>query len=366
MKVPSSLPPVLLKETSSETWENSRRPELLALLRDEVYGAAPLRGFSTRFSLSEETKDAMHTKIDCRAYTVTVSAPLGEYRFPFYLYLPQQRKGPLPVLLLINNRERGLIDPKSSRTDGFFPVAELTARGFAAAALLTKDVDTDQDDGFQNGIVRIFESDLSHRAPNAWGTIAAWAFGASRVMDCLSQLPELDPARISAVGHSRGGKTALWCAANDRRFYSAYSSCSGCTGAAITRGKQGERVADINRAFPYWFCQNYKNWNGREEEMPFDQQMLLALIAPRPLYVGSATEDLWADPQAEFLSACLAGEAYRLYGEKGLAGEFPAPETPLHGGRIGYHLRTGEHNLTAYDWQRYIDFLQGQPDFAVK
>ena len=100
--------------------------------------------------------------------------------------------------------------------------------------------------------------------------------------------------------------------------------------------------------------------------MPFDQQMLLALIAPRPLYVGSATEDLWADPQAEFLSACLADEAYRLYGEKGLAGEFPAPETPLHGGRIGYHLRTGEHNLTAYDWQRYIDFLQGQPDFAVK
>ena len=145
--------------------------------------------------------------------------------------------------------------------------------------------------------------------------------------------------------------------AQDERFYYTISNDSGCTGAAISRGKKGESVKHINSSFPYWFCENYKQLDDREEVMPFDQHMLLSLIEPRLLYVASASEDLWADPQSEFLSCVLASEVYELYGSRGLqTNEMPQPEQPLQEGRIGYHIRTGKHDLTLYDWRCYIDF----------
>ena len=162
---------------------------------------------------------------------------------------------------------------------------------------------------------------------------------------------------MAVVGHSRGGKTALWAGAEDERFAMVVSNDSGCTGAALARGKQGEHIRDINRGFPHWFNDNYKRFADREDDLPLDQHMLAALIAPRLLYIASATEDSWADPRSEFLAGVHANPVFGLFGIQGLASAaMPNADTPIHEGHIGYHLRTGKHNLTEYDWGCFMDF----------
>jgi hypothetical protein len=344
------------KVASAEAWRAQRRSEILDLFRAHVYGRAPVgRPEGMKFELTETAADAMEGKATRKQVKINYRGPGGEGAIRLVLFIPNGTRQPAPCLLLICNRPPTNIDPTRAVQSPFWPAEQMIARGYAAAAFSNADVAPDKKDAWTHGAHAIFDS--PPRAADAWGTIAAWAWGASRCLDYLVSDADIDAQRVAVIGHSRGGKTALWAGAEDERFAMVVSNDSGSTGAAIARGKGGERIRDINKNFPHWFCENYKRFDNREAELPVDQHMLAALIAPRLLYIASASEDSWADPKHEFLSAVHASPVYHLFGLPGLtATEMPAPDAPIHGGEIGYHLHTGKHDLTEYDWKCYMDF----------
>ena len=346
--------------TTPGAWSAKRRPELLELFRTHVYGRTPVRRPDKLTFTTRVTPGMMDGAATRKRVRVDYEGPGGKGGFDMTLFVPANAKKPVPVFLLLCNRPAVVnIDPDRKTKSPFWPAEEIVARGYAAAAFYLSEVDPDKHDGFKDGAHGIFDPlrDGGKRAGDSWGTIAAWAWGASRAMDYFETDADLDAKRVAVVGHSRGGKTALWAGAEDERFALVVSNDSGSTGAAISRGKKGETVAQINKAFPHWFAENYRAFDGREAALPVDQHELLALIAPRLLYVASASEDTWADPESEFLACVLAEPVYRLFGKEGVgAKSLPKPESPLHAGHIGHHVRTGKHDLAVYDWAQFMDF----------
>ena len=343
---------------SAGDWQTIRRPEVLELFRSNVYGRAPIgRPADLRFETRETSPDAMDGAATRKQIDILFSGPGGGGKIRLLLFVPRSAPGPAPAFLLICNRGPENIDPTRRTRSPFWPAERIVARGYAAAVFLNADADPDRPDGFKDGVHGIFDPPGVPRPPDAWGTIAAWAWAASRAMDCLQADADIDAKRVAVVGHSRGGKTALWAGAEDERFALVVSNNSGCTGAALARRRQGETVKAINDRFPHWFCDNYKRFNDKESELPVDQHLLIALAAPRLVYVASASRDNWADPPGEFLSCVHAGPVYGLFGLAGLeTAVMPEPGRPLLGGHIGYHLREGGHDLTEYDWDRFMDF----------
>lgn len=360
-KVPTYSLPDLLRRMdgtivrSSENWP-ARRAEILELFRQHVYGRRPGRPEQLAFEKIEEVPAAMDGAATLNRLAVVSRHEGREHRFELTLFLPNTKREPVPVFLLINNRGLENTDPTRRQQSEFWPAEEVIARGYAVAAIQNGELAPDHAERFSQGIIRLFEGEAASRPADAWGALAAWGWGASRAMDYFETDPRIDSSKVAVIGHSRGGKAALWAGAEDERFALTISNDSGCGGAALSRRRLGETVERINTAFPHWFCDGFKEFNGRENELPIDQHMLVALIAPRAVAIGSADRDLWADPRGEFVSLAHASPVYQLWGHDPIRpDDMPPLDMPLRAGPRSYHVRAGPHNLTLVDWQHYLD-----------
>ena len=387
--------PNLLKTTDGKTiqtveeWEKVRRPEILNLFETYVYGKIPIENIDIKFKVIKSDYNTLDGKAIRKEVIVSMSNKEETLEMNILIFLPKHSRKPTPIFLGMNFYGNQTIhaDPNISVTPNYvnnkqefcitnnrashlsrgvranrWPIERILERGYGIASIYYGDIDPDFHDGFKNGIHNIFKSSNSEqREPDAWGAISAWAFGLSKAMDYFETDEEIDHKRVAVLGHSRLGKTALWAGAIDERFAITISNNSGCGGAALSRRKMGETLFDINTRFPHWFCENFHQYNDNEVNLPTDQHMLLGLIAPRPVYVGSAVNDKWADPLGEYLSLFYSGDVYNLYTEEILIEKnLPELNQPRIKGEMGYHIRSGSHDLTKYDWERYMDFADKQ------
>jgi hypothetical protein len=390
----SKIPPYTLPElltcqdgtqvTDAKIWKEKRRPEILQMFRQEMFGVSPPRP-KLNAVVFEQSAKALSGKAIRKQVRIRLSDKDDAPSMSLLMYLPPSgATKPVPVFLGLNFQGNYTVtaEPEIPITDLWvhnekdlqttdhkanpeargklhrrWPIEQVIQRGYGVATIYYGDIDPDYDDAFQNGVHSLYDSkNNGERAPNAWGSLAAWAWGLSLALDYLETDSQVNAKQVAVLGHSRLGKTALWAGAADERFALVISNNSGCGGAALNRRKFGETVERITRAFPHWFCDNFDKYQENEDSLPFDQHMLIALMAPRPVYTCSASEDLWADPRGEFLSGFHAAPIYELMGLKGLGTEsMPAVNQPI-GEHIGYHLREGKHDIISYDWDQFMNF----------
>ncbi len=373
------------KVTDAKTWSGKRRAEVIELFRANMHGRSPGRPPEMKFNVTSTEPRALDGLATRKEITVTFFDGKEAPPMHLLLYVPNAAKKPVPAFIGVNFDGNHTIhtDPgitiaeqwtwdNKTKTESFakpnentrgqsigrWPLEMILKRGYAVATIPRADIEPDYAVGWKHGVRGWFlkKSGKSEFAPDDWGAIAAWAWGLSRALDYLETDKDIDAKRVAVIGHSRMGKAAVWAGASDERFALTISNNSGEGGAALARRWFGETTAIINDHFPHWFCGNFKQYSGHEDKLPFDQHELLALIAPRPLYVASAEDDRWSDPRGEFLSAKAAGEVWRLFGKEGVSvDEMPPVNHPV-GAFVGYHIRTGKHDVTDYDWEQYLAF----------
>jgi len=386
---PYTLPELLVSQSgdeikSLEDWENVRREELLNLFESEVYGKVPETDIRVSYKIEDLEENALNGIAIRKQVSITLSNNQQSVAANLLIYLPKNLKEPAPLFIGYNFYGNHTIHPDNDiflteswcmnnpnvdifnntaneLSRGFrtnrWPVSYILSKGYGLAVMYYGEIDPDYDDKFQNRIHPLFYNEgQSKPAPDEWGSISAWAFGLIKAMDYFEQDKQINHEKIAVIGHSRLGKTSLWAGALDKRFALVISNESGCGGAALSMRRIGETIGRINQAFPHWFCDNFNKYNDNEDQLPVDQHMLIALMAPRPVYIASAKGDSWADPKGEFLSGFYASKVYELYELKGLDESFPSSNSPLKDGSIGYHIRTGSHDLTYYDWKQFIEF----------
>lgn len=371
--------------TNAAQWPR-RAAELQSLLTQQMYGQAPPRPEKMRFQLVEESKNALGGIATRKQISILLTGNEQGWKLNLLLYIPNTAKGPAPAIVGLNfwgnhaiSSDPGILlstQPIESGKNPWidlscvkdhhateacrginsrqWPLKTILNRGYAVATVYRGDIDPDTPDGYSESLKAMYP-ELQDR-PDNFSTIGAWAWSLSRIMDYLETDPQINHDRVAVFGWSRLGKAALWAGATDKRFAMVISNESGAGGAKLFHRGQGENIRRLNTLFPHWFCNNFRQYNDRDTSLPFDQHMVLALIAPRPLYVASAQDDHLSDPEGEFLAAVAADPVYRLLGTAGLpVKQWPPVNTPI-AGQIGYHMRTGGHDVTGYDWAQYLDF----------
>jgi hypothetical protein len=377
----------------ADLWRNLRRPELLKLAAEKVYGCAPERPKNMRFEVQEQASNAFGGKATRKQVTIHFDGDTQGPKTELLIYVPNDRKGPAPAFLAINfwgnqtvNADPTIRLPESWEESGKYPWADLSVikehrateasrginaaqwpiekiieRGYALVTFYRGDIFADSllgneylGDPLQTGLLGA-HPELQNRDDNFSG-IGAWAWALSRALDYLETEPAINAHKVAVFGWSRLGKAAIWAGAEDERFAMVISNESGKGGAALSKHLVGETVEHLNQAYPYWFCKNFRKYSKDVSALPFDQNKILALIAPRPLYVASAIDDTGSDPLGEFLAVQAASSMWPVLGETGLtAKEWPAVNQPVQG-RVAYHVRSGDHDVTEFDWSQYLDF----------
>lgn len=388
-KVPQfTLPNPLQKEdgtlvTKRKEWEKEQRIYILRQFEENVYGRMPAAPKHVTYEFRGVDKMAFNGLATRKEVVIHLTDKKDGPTIELLLYVPNQRRGRAPVFVSLNfygnhttttdpgvtlstkwmrdNKEFAIVKNRATEASrgkqaSRWPYEMILERGYAVATAYYGDLEPDFPEGWKQGIRGAYNPEGKEFKGDDWGAIGAWAWGMSRMVDYLEKDSDINDKQILSLGHSRLGKTALWAGATDERFAITYSNDSGCGGAALSRRAFGETVARINTSFPHWFCDNFVKYNGKENDCPVDQHELIALMAPRPVYIASAEEDKWADPRGEFLSGVNAEPVYALYKKTGLGTtEWPEVNTPV-GDFIGYHMRTGKHDVLEYDWEQYMNF----------
>ncbi len=397
---PYTLPELLISDDgrvirNSKEWEHIQRPAILKKFIENIYGRVPGKPKNIHYKTTYVDHNALNGKATRKEITIYFSKGEDGPSTNILLYLPNQVTGKAPVFvgLNFNGNHSTQLDSSITITENWkrintnnaptlknewpasfgwthaynnktpvrgedayrWPVQELIANGYGLATAYYEDMEPDNPEGWKTGIRSTMQQELNIR-PGEWGSISAWAWGLSRIMDYLETDDRVNAKKVIVTGLSRLGKTAMWAGANDERFATVISNDSGEGGAALSKRIYGETIELINRVNPHWCVDKYKTFNGAPERLPVDQHMLVALVAPRPIYIASAILDKPADPKGEFLSGKFAGAVYALYGKKGVGVENQPPvDTPV-GGTIGYHVRSGGHDILLYDWEQFIHF----------
>lgn len=385
-KVPAYTLPALLKfengkqVKSVKDWKK-RREEILDLLQKEMYGQRPIKPAKMKFEVFDLDTNALNGKAIRKQIKVIFNPKQDSVYMDILMYVPKNITRP-PVIVGLNfggnqevlndsairithswvgKKSKGAVNNKASEgsrgvASEVWPVEKMLDAGFASATIYCGDIDPDYDNT-TNAVQSLYPK-LQDRKDN-FSTIGAWTWGLSRAMDYLEKDKGINPDQVILTGLSRLGKAALWAGATDQRFAMVISTESGKGGDALFQRQFGESVERINTVFPQWFCLNFSKYSNHVAEMPFDQHMVLAMVAPRPFYLGSAAEDLNEDPKGEFLAMKAIEPVYQLYGFKGLpTDEMPAVNQAIYGDRLGFHLREGKHGITAFDWDNYIKFIK--------
>ncbi|HSY19568.1 MAG TPA: hypothetical protein VK815_14600 [Candidatus Acidoferrales bacterium] len=349
-------------------WFKQRRPEILKLYQTEIYGRVPKRAPTVRWEVTEMITNALDGVAVRKEIAGHIGPGTNGPTVHVHLYLPANATKPVPVLLhlvffggmspAVAESATNAARPRFSETG---PIADILAHGYGYATFRYSEI---EGDARTNNLTLVRKLALAPGQTNVtadeWGTVSAWAWGASRVIDYFETDRAVDAKRIAVIGHSRLGKTVLWIGASDPRVALVFSSCGGEMGSALARRDFGETVDDMAANFPWQFAGNFQKYSGHWNDMPVDAHMLIALNAPRPVFITGGTQDQWADPRGEFLAEVAAGPVYRLLGKKDLGtGELPPLDTPLIAGELGFHYHTGGHTITASDWKAFLDFADG-------
>ena len=381
---------------TAKQWQKGRREEVLKLFETHVYGRTP-EAAKAKFKQTSEDKNALGGKATRKEVTAFLTGKEDGPTMDLLIFIPNDAKKSVPAFVGLNfagnhsvhadpgialarcwlrdARDGGVTNNRATEAGrgkeaSRWQVEKIIERGYALVTACYCDLEPDHVDGHKGALRSVLRPKKpknfmpgaamkgapADAAPDEWGAIGAYAYGLSRAMDYIEKDNAIDEKRVAVMGHSRLGKSALWAGAQDERFAIVISNNSGEGGASLSKRNFGESVERINTSFPHWFCGNFKKYNGNEKALPVDQHMLIALMAPRPVYIASAKEDSWADPKGEFLSGKHAEPVYKLFGLEGLGvAEMPELDRPV-GQTIGYHIRTGKHDVTAYDWEQYLNF----------